>query len=219
MAEKIKKGDFVRVNYTGRLENGNIFDTTVKENAEKARFEGTNDLSPITICVGEGMILRGIDKALENKGMGSFTVDLQPEDAFGKKDAKLLQVIPTPQLQKQGIRPQVGMELNVDGRYGVIKRSGGGRTTVDFNHPLASQAVSYEVEVLEAVTDPEEQIRSIIDMAGLPYRELVVEEKKATIKLDRMLPKPVLDQLNERIKQLTSIETINFEAGKKPENK
>jgi len=209
----IKEGDFIKLHYTGKLEDGRIFDTTEPSIAEKEGLQGTKTLEPVTICVGQHMLVKGLDKALMGKDKGSFSVTLTPEDAFGKKDPKLLRVIPTPQLLKQGIRPYPGLELNVDGNYGVVKRTGGGRTTVDFNHPLSSQSITYDVTVLETVTDAKEQITSLLTMTGLPFENITVDEKSATIKLQQLLPKPLLDQIQNRIVELTSVKTVSFEAG------
>ncbi len=208
----VQKGDFVKLNYTGKLQDGTVFDTTDKKVAEENNLQGTKEMAPVTICVGESMLVKGLDRELEGKE-GKFSVTVQPEEAFGKKDAKLLRIIPTPQLQKQGIRPYVGLELNIDGHYGVVRRSGGGRTTVDFNHPLSSQTVTYDVEILEKVEDKKAQIECILGMAGLPYETIKVESDKTDIKLKQMLPQPILDQLQNRIVELTKIKTVSFEAG------
>ena len=210
-----QKGDFVTLNYTGKLEDGTVFDTTDEKVAKEAGLEGTKEMSPVTICVGENMLVKGLDAAITGKDKGSFSVTLKPEEAFGKKDPKLLQVIPTQQLVKQGIQPQPGLELNIDGRYGVVRRTGGGRTTVDFNHPLASQEVTYEVEILDKVTDLEAQVRAIIDMGGLPYEGIEVKEKDVTITLQQLLPKQIMDQLQNRIVNLTGAAKVSFEAGQK----
>lgn len=211
----VKKGDFVKIHYTGKLADGVVFDTTRKDVADKEGLADTRSkFEPVTICVGEGMLIRGLDSALEGKE-GSFSATIQPEEAFGKKNPKLLRVVPTPQLNKQGIRPQAGMRLNVDGNYGVVLRTGGGRTVVDFNHPLASQEVTYDVEIVEKVTDAKEQIRSIFEGASLPLIDVSVEKDAATIKLPQLFPQPILDRLQERITQLTKVKTVSFEQGTK----
>lgn len=212
----IKKGDFIKLNYTGRLDDGTVFDTTVPAVAKQSGLEGTRELAPVTICVGQGMILAGIDHALIGRSPGSFSIALEPEQAFGKKDPALMRIIPTQQLRKQRIEPHVGLRLNIDGNYGVVRSTGGGRTVVDFNHPLASQQVTYDVEVLELVADPQQQVEAIMGHSGLPYQRVMVEGGKATIAFRQLLPQPLLDVLNKRIQELTSIKTVSFEAGNPP---
>ncbi|MBR9700309.1 peptidylprolyl isomerase [Candidatus Woesearchaeota archaeon] len=214
-----KEGDWIRLDYTGKLSDGKVFDTTVKDIAEKEGLSGTRDSAPVIICLGERMLLPGLDAAIIGKEKGDLTITLKPEDAFGKKDPKLLQVIPTPQLVKQGIRPQTGMELNIDGKYGIVRMTGGGRTTVDFNHPIASQEVTYELKIIEQVTDAKDEIGAILDMLGIPRKNLSVNNKEATIKFKDILPKPYLDRLTEHITRLTSIETVHYEAGEQKNKK
>lgn len=191
-------GDFVKINYTGKLQDGTVFDSTTK---------------PVTICVGERMLIPGLDEALVGKS-GKFTVTIPPEKAFGKKDPKLLKMVPTVQLQKQQITPYPGLELNIDGQYGVVRTTSGGRTVVDFNHPLASQELTYEVEVIGKVEEAKEQIKALLDPIGLPYTNIHIEGAKALIQVPQLYPAPVLDALHERITKLTAIKTVSFEQGK-----
>ena len=213
-----KKGDFITIDYTGKLEDGSIFDTTEPAVAKKEGLQGEK-FHAVTICVGENMLLKGLDAAIDGKTEKEFSVTLQPEEAFGKKDPSLLQIIPTNQLLQQNIKPQVGLQLNIDGNYGVVKRTGGGRTTVDFNHPLASQVVTYDVKIRETVTDSVKQIKALFDIAGLPYLKVTAEGDKATVTFPQLLPQPILDQLQKKITTLTTIKTVSFEQGEAPKNK
>ena len=50
---------------------------------------------PIIVCLGEGQLLKGLEKELEGKEIGKeYTIELTPENALGKKDAKLIRLIP-----------------------------------------------------------------------------------------------------------------------------
>jgi FKBP-type peptidyl-prolyl cis-trans isomerase 2 len=212
----MKNGDFVRLHYTGKLPDGTIFDTTDAEVAKKAGIDGTKKFHPVTICVGQGMLLKGLDEELL-KHDASFTATIPSEKAFGKKNPELLKIIPTMQLHKQQINPQPGMQLNIDGAYGIVRSSSSGRTVVDFNHPLASQDVTYDVRIMAKVDDPQEQIEALIDALGLPYESVAVAQGSATIKLPQLYPQPVLQAVQDRIGKLTSVKTVSFEQGTKPE--
>ena len=209
----VQKGDFVKLNFTGRLADGTVFDTT---NSQIAKQIGSNRSGPVIVCVGQRMLIPGLDEALEGKN-GRFSVKLSPDKAFGKKDPKLLKIIPTRQLLAQQIRPQPGMRLNVDGEYGVVRTVGPDRTTVDFNHPLASQEVTYDIEILGTVDDSKDQIKGIIDPIGLPYLDVEVEGHNAVIKVPQIYPQPIMDALNERITKLTKVKNVSYEQGKMPE--
>lgn len=210
----IKKGDFVKINYTGTTE-GTLFDTTV-EATGKAAGINKSSYAPVTICVGEGHLIPGIDNALVGKEKGSFKISFEPEQGFGKKDPKLLQLTPLQQFKKQNINPFPGMELNVDGSYGVVKTINGGRVIVDYNHPLAGKNLDYEIEVIDLITDVKEQVTSLLDIVGLPYDKIDIEKDHAIITSKTMLPQEFMNILQEKITSLTSIKTVSFQNGDKP---
>jgi FKBP-type peptidyl-prolyl cis-trans isomerase 2 len=208
----VQKGEFIQMHFTGKLRDGTIFDSTHPDISKQI---GSKRAGPVTICVGEHMLIPGLDEALEGKN-GKFSVTIAPDKAFGTKDPKLLKIIPTRQLLQQQIRPYPGLQLNVDGEYGIVRTVSPGRTVVDFNHPLASQEVTYDVEILGKIEDAKSQVKAIIDPIGLPYLDVEVEGTKATIKVPQMYPQPILTALDERIMKLTSIKTVSFEQGQPP---
>jgi hypothetical protein len=91
-----------------------------------------------------------------------------------------------------------------------------GRTVVDFNHPLASQAVTYTIQVIELVHDPAQQAKALISAIGLPILDVAVTGTSATIKVPQIYPKPMMDALTTRITEKTSITTVHFEQGEAP---
>ena len=81
MAEKINHHDFIELNYTGRLADGTVFDTTEKTVAEQNNLptQGVK-FSTMTICVGERQVLSGLDHELQGKDIGTtYSVKLAPE--------------------------------------------------------------------------------------------------------------------------------------------
>jgi len=94
--EKVSKKDFIEVEYTGKIKDGNIiFDTTDEKVAKENNLEANSDYGPVVICIGEQQLLKGLDKNLEGKDIGKeYDIDIDPEDGFGKKNAKLIQLIP-----------------------------------------------------------------------------------------------------------------------------
>ena len=93
---KLKQNDFVSIEYTGRIKDtGQVFDTTSEEIAKKEKIHNPKmAYAPVTICIGQNQVLAGIDAALigkeENK---SFTLILEAEKAFGRKNPRLLKLI------------------------------------------------------------------------------------------------------------------------------
>src|SRR3989344_8183224 len=142
----IKKGDFVEIEYTGMLkETKTIFDTTNEATAKQHDIHAAKtEYGPLTICIGQEHILPGLDEQVDGKEIGKeYTFDIPTDKAFGKKDVRLVQMIPQSKFTKEGLRPMVGLQINVDGTVGIIKHVGGGRILVDFNHPLAGQDLVY----------------------------------------------------------------------------
>ena len=211
------KGTFIRLNYTGKeKESGQIFDTTIESVAHESgvpHHHGT--MKPIVICLGEGHVLPGLDVKLEGLGIGKHTIELKAEEAFGKKDAKLMRLIPTKLFHKEQINPMPGLPVTVDDKQGVIRAASGGRVIVDFNHPLAGQDVIYEVEILEEVHDKKEQVEAILHIRQLPFSAVVVHENKAEITLQFPLPKEIADALESDIRNAAKLSEVKFSEEKK----
>lgn len=214
----IKKKDFVELNYTGKLAGEeDIFDTTDEKLAEKAGIKspGTH-YGPIIVCIGEGQLLKGLDAKLQGQKLGKHVIKLEPEEGFGKKNPKLIQLTQTNKFKEHGIRPAPGMKINIDGMIGKIRTVSGGRTIVDFNHPLAGRELEYSVDVLRKVNDKKEQINSLMQlMLNVNDAKITITGKKAAVELSKKLPEESAKKLAEKIKDLIGVE-ISF---KGPEEK
>ena len=138
-----------------------VFDTTDPEVAKKSGLD--KNVKPVIICLGKNVILPGLEAALVGKEIGKdYSIELEPENAFGKKDTKKIELIPTAKFKKEGMQPQPGMQVNIDGQLAVIKRVSGGRTLVDFNHPLAGITVTYDIKIVREVSEPGEKLSAFI---------------------------------------------------------
>ncbi|MBR9693145.1 peptidylprolyl isomerase [Candidatus Woesearchaeota archaeon] len=211
----IKKGDFIELDYTGKVKDGNIFDTTLDSVAKEHGLNPKAQYKPIIICVGEQQLLRGLDEYLEGKAMGKHTIEIAPEQGFGKKDTKLLTLIPASKFKNSKIRPVVGLEVNIDDHYGIIRSISGGRITVDFNHPLAGRDLTYEVEVKGLVTDPAKQVAALLDMASVHHHGVKMEgAKHAVVDMHEVPPPQFADAINKMVTRLTKVEDISYQAGK-----
>jgi len=134
--------DTVTIYYTGRKQNGEIFDSATEE--KPLRFE-----------LGEEGVLPDFSAAIVDMAEGErkeFT--LVPAQAFGDKQPELVQALPRKSLGK-GIDPKPGMILGMilerDGVQhqvpALVTEVGSDTVTVDYNHPLAGETLSYEVTV------------------------------------------------------------------------
>ena len=163
----VKKGDFIRLEYTGKVqETGNVFDTTDENVAEEAGIKLENkNYGAIPIVVGGGHVLKGLDEALIGMEEGEEkTVEITPEEGFGLRDPKLLQLIPMGEFKKQGMKPEVGMAITSDGVTGIIRSVSGGRVRVDFNHELAGKNLEYNIKVLKEIEDDVDKVKSMIEL-------------------------------------------------------
>ncbi len=204
----IKKKDFVELDFTGRVKDTDeVFDTTDSKIAKEAQiFSEKAEYKPVIICIGEGHILKGIDEFLEGKEIGDYKLELPAEKAFGKKKAELVKMIPTSKFSEQGIKPVPGLRLNIDNFIGIVKTVSGGRTVVDFNHPLASRDIVYELNVKKIVTDKKEQVDALLKSLLGAKIPVEMKENKAVLTLPAELPEELSKELGKKIKDLTGVE-------------
>jgi peptidylprolyl isomerase len=140
MTEPAKNGDRVRVHYTGRLEGGQVFDTS---------REG----EPLEFTVGADNIIQGFSEAVRGMRVGeSKTVEVAPDDAYGPRRDGLVTSIPRGQTQFP-VEPQVGMRFGLPLQDGgqlevVVTEVTDTHVTIDGNHPLAGQKLIFDIELV-----------------------------------------------------------------------
>ena len=216
MAETINHHDFIELDYTGKLEEGIIFDTTNEKVAHESGIPHQHgNLKAAIVCVGERQLLPGLDKALVGKEIGkNFSVTLEPEEAFGKRDVKNMQILPISTFRDNKLDPRPGLQFDDDqGRRGVVTRVAGGRVIVNYNHPIAGKKVIYDFIVNRKVTEPKEQVQSFLKaMLKIPNLPVEVKEGKAIVELPMALPPPFTDSLGKKLVELTSLKEIEFKA-------
>ncbi|MAG78679.1 peptidylprolyl isomerase [archaeon] len=204
---KVKKGDFVELDFVGRLEDGKVFDLNNKEVAEKEGLK--HSLDRVVVCVGEREVVKGLDDSLVDKEVGKdFKVDVPAEKAFGKRDGKLFQLIAANKFKDQEIRPFPGLQINIDGMVGIIKTVSGGRVMVDFNHPLAGRDLKYDAKILKIVDDVNDKVEfSLKNMLGkkVPFE---FKEGKLVVKFEfpNEISGMIEENLKKRIKEIKDIE-------------
>jgi FKBP-type peptidyl-prolyl cis-trans isomerase SlyD len=201
----VKKGDFIKLDYTGKIkETNDVFDTTNQEVAEKEGIVNENkNYGPIAIIVGGGHVLKSLEDAIEGMESGEEkNIEIAPEDGFGERNRDLLQLVPMREFKKQGIKPQVGMAITSEGHTGIIRNISGGRVTVDFNHELAGKTLEYDLKVEEIIDDNTDKVKSMIQLhypnpnLDLEKHQINFEDDKVIIQMDDMAKfdqKPYMD--------------------------
>ncbi len=138
---KVKAKDTVQVHYTGKLKNGQVFDSS----------EGKD---PLHVTLGQGNFIPGFEKGLLNMEVNEKkTVTIPKEEAYGEVRKELFQEIKNEELP-DNIKPEVGMGLvarNPDGseRQLRVAEVNENHIVIDANHPLAGQDLIFELEVVE----------------------------------------------------------------------
>ena len=187
--------DFVKLNYTGKVkETGDVFDTTYEDVAEEAGIKNDNkDYHPMILAVGSTQLLSKLHDEIKKMDVGEKqTVEIPCEEAFGKRDPRLIQLIPMKEFKKQNIKPFVGMPLSLDGQHGIVRTVDGGRVRVDFNHELAGKDIIYEIEIVDTIDDNVEKIKGLIEVyygnpnIDLEKTEILIEDGVAKITLDKL---------------------------------
>lgn len=226
MTETVKKGDFVEIDYTGTLKELKIvFDTSIEAVAKKEGiFNSKMTYEPVSICVGEGQILPGLDSGLEDLEIGKeHEVLLPPERAFGKKDGKLMKLVPTSVFRKEKINPVPGLQINIDGTIGTIKTVSGGRTVVDFNHPFSGKEVVYTVNLKRKITEDKEKVLALVELALNQKKgaiEIEIINGDAKINVKKEVPEELIKILKDRItKKIPNIKNVEFKMPEKPSAK
>ncbi len=126
-------GDRVAVHYTGTLDDGSEFDSS----------EGRD---PLSFVVGSGDVISGFDDAVRGLAVGeSRTVRLEPAQAYGDVDPELIVTVPLDQAPP-GL--EVGRQVQYQGRVATVVELTEDTITVDANHPLAGQALTFAVELV-----------------------------------------------------------------------
>jgi len=213
----MKKGEWIKVEFTGRVKNtGEIFDITSAEEAKKhGIFDPKKKYGPVLIILGAGMIMPGVEAEILKMGSGeSRDFDVRPEHAAGPRRADMIRVLSMSKYIREKITPFPGLWVSVDGRNAKVQSVSGGRVRVDFNHPLAGKELNYHIRIAEEITQPVNMVKELLDYYGIEGTAKV-EEKTAEISQEKDSPPFVKKLIEETLKKwCPGIENVRFEGGK-----
>jgi len=212
----IKKHDFVEINYTGKLKDDKVvFDTTNDQVAKDNNIHNPKyKYGPIIVCIGEKQLVKGLDDMIIGKEPGKFTVEISAENGFGKKSPELLKLIPAKLFKKDDVKPFVGLEVNVDGSLGIVRSVSGGRVIVDFNHPLSSRDLVYDVDIKRIVTDPVEKTKAMLELMKIPFDSINIIDDKAEIIIKFALPEEAVKPIQEKLSEMIGLKELVFKTEK-----
>ena len=139
--ESAKTGDKVRVNYTGRSEDGQVFESSV-------------GMVPFTFTIGSGEVIKGFEDAIVGMQPGERKrITVEPEDGFGLYDEDLVLEVPKSGLPSD-LQLQIGIDFEMEDDEGnilpaVVIEILDDSILIDANAPLAGKRVIYEIELID----------------------------------------------------------------------
>jgi len=138
---KVKKGDKVKVEYTGTLDNGTVFDSTEKHG------------QPLEFEVGSGQLIKGFDNGVIGMEKGKEKeVTIKSADAYGDYNPEMIKKIPRDQLPKdKEIKPGMMLVMGLPNGAQIpakIKEVGDKEVTLDLNHPLVGKDLKFKIKVV-----------------------------------------------------------------------
>jgi peptidylprolyl isomerase len=144
----VKKGDKVKVHYTGKLDDGTVFDSS----------EGRN---PLSFTIGNNEVIPGFENGIEGmKVKDKKTIKINSDDAYGPVIKELVLEVPRSKLPPQP-EPQVGMQLvmrdpsgrQIPARIVKVEKD---KVTLDLNHPLAGKNLNFDLEIV-GINEPDDE--------------------------------------------------------------
>ena len=205
---KLNKNDFIEIEFTGKTSDGDVFDSNIKTDLEKIPNSDPKQAKSLIFALGQDMFLKGVDDFLIGKEFGkTYEINLNPEQAFGTRNSKLIQLMPLKLFQEHKLNPFPGAVFNFDRRIGKVLSVSGGRIMVDFNHPLAGKRVSYNINVLRKVNDTNEKINAFIDfLFRMPLKfSLDEKNKKLTIEAEKEM-KSFIELFKNKFKEIFDLD-------------
>lgn len=138
----VKKGDKVKVEYTGKLEDGTVFDSSDKHG------------SLLEFTVGEGQLIKGFDEALLGMHAGEIKeIKLDPKNAYGEYNPEFVKELPKEYFpQDQEIEPGMVFSIRLQDGHRVPMRIidvSDETVTIDLNPPLTGKTLFFKIKLVE----------------------------------------------------------------------
>ena len=149
-------------------ETGDLIETTREEIAKEHEMhqEGRN-YSPMVCIVGKGNLIAGFEAALKDAKVGKeVEVEIAPADAYGEKDASLVETISIDKLRRAVQDPNslyLGAPVNINGRQGYLSYLAAGRARIDYNHPMAGKTLKYVFTIIKEVKGKEDKVMGLLE--------------------------------------------------------
>ena len=149
-------------------ETGDLIETTREEIAkEHDMHQEGRSYTPMVCIVGTGNLIAGFEAALKDAKVGKeVEVEIAPADAYGEKDASLVETISIDKLRRAVQDPNslyLGAPVNINGRQGYLSYLAAGRARIDYNHPMAGKTLKYVFTVIKEVKGKEDKVLGLLE--------------------------------------------------------
>lgn len=144
--DKATKGKYVKLHYTGKYEDGEVFDSS-------------SGCQPLEIQLGSNQVIPGFEQAIEGMGVNEKkTFTLKPSEAYGERQEELEQTFNRSDFPAD-FAPEIGQVLILQtaehGQFpATVKGLEGESVYLDLNHPLAGRTLTFDIEVTEINDQP-----------------------------------------------------------------
>ena len=141
--KQVKEGNVVKVHYTGKLINGEQFDSSV-------------DREPLEFTVGAGQMIKGFDAAMPGMNLGEKkTINIAPEDGYGPRSEEAIIPFPKENIPAD-MKLEPGMQLTLSNQDGqpvpvIVVEVKDDVVVLDANHFLAGQELIFDIELVEII--------------------------------------------------------------------
>jgi peptidylprolyl isomerase len=138
---KVENGNTVKVHYTGKLDNGDVFDSS--QNKDPLQFQ-----------IGGGQVIKGFEAAILGLGVGEkTTTTIPPEEAYGPYNDKMIMNVEKKQFP-ENLTLTLNQQLQIPQENGAtvivtVTDIQDDMVTLDGNHPLAGKTLIFDLELVE----------------------------------------------------------------------
>ena len=147
-------GALVFVDYIGTYNNGKLFDSSIREEAEKGGvLSQQRNYQPLQVTIGQRGVIPGFEKGLMGMKIGETKdISILPADAYGQPDPNRVRNVPRAMFERAGLEPKVGETVNMPGPGGrsmpvMVHSVSKDSVKLDMNHPMAGDTLNFKLMV------------------------------------------------------------------------
>ncbi|WP_292319398.1 peptidylprolyl isomerase [Caldisphaera sp.] len=202
-------GDFVLINYTIKVKNGDTYlvqETTYEDVAKQSGiFDANKKYGPYLIVIGKSQLIEAVNETIKEMEIGEKKeIKAEPSKAYGERRDDLVLRIPVKQLKRYNIPLRIGQQVEIGGRVGVIERIAERFAYIDFNHPLAGRELLIDLEVVKKIDDFTDKVKYLVERwLGIPNNKVEISGDQNTININLPSETLAINDLESKMQLLT----------------